>query len=893
MKFLNNWRIDLAKIPQYVEFNQDFVEEIDCSLADIILATEDENISNESRECFRNLVAVIDRRKNELKVKYSARKGGLGRRYADVPDALYPNGRPNPDFGKYCSALIAICRKIKNTIFHYQGWRDYDQVKGHATILLDIARRNNEPLPAYEDYLMEGRFNVITELLIDFHSAEPRQSPEELALMTEDQLKEYRSARLTKKDIKWLFNKTIYGGGFDAWVKDIQTGKMKDHNGILVEKVAPREMKNQQTKHALYIAFFADTKKLINIVYANNSSLAERVCDNLPDIEANLWGRKNRVMSYFCGIIENEITFQAYKYACANGMCKKRKVSWGYDGFTIPAPPAHFDEDFHLSALNEYVREKTGFTKVTFVRKGFLNENDEPDYLVGAIEERRAIPNAVPAIANEVIIGEDIAEAPQEGGETQDERYLVWKGKFERDWCKIKNTACFMRTCNSADGKFEKIIVQTEKQLVSAYKHECYLMEQNGKTKKVCFVKEWLDDPDMRCYDDADVFPPPLVCPPNKFNLWIPFVFQDDDMDINRPDYDAEGVQMWCDHLKILCNHEQPVFDYVSCWVAHSIQKPAEKPECMITFVSDEGTGKNIFTSSLSALYGAGKKLETSAPEREVWGSFNSQMASCFLVVLSETDKRNSSGAEGKIKALITDTSMVINSKGKDQYAIISNHRLIQPTNGADPTKTHKGDRRNLIIRCSDEKKGNELYFKTIAERFSRQNTLRSIFACLKITDLSEWSFRKVPRTIYHETIIEGNRPALEIFLEHFTMNNRDAPDGEMLLYGTQMLQHFRKWKEDSGYAFDEKISEGILVKRLLTELKLPTDTITKLGRGKKGIKRRYDMVKLKKRFNIYDGAFMGQPYVTNEQGYLVENEILEEEKEDEDEEEDEEETGF
>jgi len=164
--------------------------------------------------------------------------------------------------------------------------------------------------------------------------------------------------------------------------------------------------------------------------------------------------------------------------------------------------------------------------------------------------------------------------------------------------------------------------------------------------------------------------------------------------------------------------------------------------------------------------------------------------------------------------------------------------------------------------------------------RLKMPNTLRSIYACLKATDLSEWSFRKVPRTIYHETIIEGNRPALEIFLEHFTINNRDAPNGEMNLYGTQMLQHFRKWKEETGYAFDEKISEGILVKRLLTELKLPANTITKLGRGKKGIKRRYDMVKLKARFGILDG-FQGQPYHTNADGHLVENEILEQEDED------------
>jgi len=433
-------------------------------------------------------------------------------------------------------------------------------------------------------------------------------------------------------------------------------------------------------------------------------------------------------------------------------------------------------------------------------------------------------------------------------------QYLEWKEKFEMDWCKIKNTACFMRTCYDANGDFEKFILQTKTQLTSAYEHESYnILNKGGEPMRVSCIKEWLEDATMRCYDDAEVFPPPLICPPNKFNLWRPFLYDKDVMTTEHPDYDEVGVQMWCDHLKILCNHEQPVYEYVVNWVAHSIQQPAIKPECMISLVSDEGVGKNIFTSSLGSMYGAGKKLETPTPERECWGSFNSPMASCYFVVLSETDKRNTGGAEGKIKALITDYSLVINPKGKDQFIITSYHRMITNSNSADPTKTHKGDRRNLIIRCSDEKKGDEEYFTALTERLKNPNTLRSIYACLKATDLSEWSFRKVPRTVYHDTIIEGNRPALEIFMEHFTMNNKD--NETMELYGTQMLQHFREWKAETGYAFDEKMSEGVLVKRLLTELKLPTDAIVKIGRGKKGIKRSYDISKLKQRFNITEGG--------------------------------------
>ncbi len=66
--------------------------------------------------------------------------------------------------------------------------------------------------------------------------------------------------------------------------------------------------------------------------------------------------------------------------------------------------------------------------------------------------------------------------------------------------------------------------------------------------------------------------------------------------------------------------------------------------------VISEGAGKTIFINILSRILGPGKVLQTTEPEKNVWGNFNSLMINAFLVVLSEVDKRNSIGADGKIK---------------------------------------------------------------------------------------------------------------------------------------------------------------------------------------------------------------------------------------------------
>jgi hypothetical protein len=60
IKFLKNWTIDLEKLPAYVEFNQEFKEDIDFTLAKIISETDDKRITNEIKTDFKKIVERIN-----------------------------------------------------------------------------------------------------------------------------------------------------------------------------------------------------------------------------------------------------------------------------------------------------------------------------------------------------------------------------------------------------------------------------------------------------------------------------------------------------------------------------------------------------------------------------------------------------------------------------------------------------------------------------------------------------------------------------------------------------------------------------------------------------------------------------------------------------------------
>ncbi|RYH06094.1 hypothetical protein EON65_43290 [archaeon] len=67
---------------------------------------------------------------------------------------------------------------------------------------------------------------------------------------------------------------------------------------------------------------------MIDLVYLNNAAIMD---------ETDEWKRKNRVMSYFCGIIENEITHKALKYL-EKKYIKNKVMGWSFNGLTFPSP---------------------------------------------------------------------------------------------------------------------------------------------------------------------------------------------------------------------------------------------------------------------------------------------------------------------------------------------------------------------------------------------------------------------------------------------------------------------------------------------------------------------------------------------------------------------------
>lgn len=142
------------------------------------------------------------------------------------------------------------------------------------------------------------------------------------------------------------------------------------------------------------------------------------------------------------------------------------------------------------------------------------------------------------------------------------------------------------------------------------------------------------------------LFPNASKCPLNIYNLWIPFLGHS-----YKGPYETNqnGFEMIMKLIKVLCGNEPVVYNYILQWIGQMIQFPEIKT-IVPTFISKQGSGKSTLIKILCKLLGQLKVLETTNPERDVWGQFNSVMMDTFLINLNELSKKDTLEAEGKIQ---------------------------------------------------------------------------------------------------------------------------------------------------------------------------------------------------------------------------------------------------
>jgi hypothetical protein len=214
----------------------------------------------------------------------------------------------------------------------------------------------------------------------------------------------------------------------------------------------------------------------------------------------------------------------------------------------------------------------------------------------------------------------------------------------------------------------------------------------------------WMEWKGRRNFDGV-VFEPGIDAGGRWLNLWRGFAVEPD----ASPDHPM--VERWKEHLfENICNHEKVLADWLTCWFAHLVQKPYEKPLVAVVFRGGKGVGKNALVERVSKLLG-GHAMTTSR-RRYLVGNFTSHLQRCLMFVLDEAFWSGDKEAEGVVKDLVTGTEHLIELKGKESFTVRNLTRVVVIGNEEWLVPASADERRWAVFEVGEGRKQDRQYFE-------------------------------------------------------------------------------------------------------------------------------------------------------------------------------------
>ena len=280
---------------------------------------------------------------------------------------------------------------------------------------------------------------------------------------------------------------------------------------------------------------------------------------------------------------------------------------------------------------------------------------------------------------------------------------------------------------------------------------------QEDKIKKANCFDLWMKDIDRKTFHGV-VFDPSERASSRFLNMWSGFA-----VEAVEGDDKLDGI-MW--HLRnIICNGDDEHFKYLLAWMAHIVQKPEQKSGVCVVLKSEaRGTGKSTVSILLERLLG--QHAMRVQDGKHLLGAFNSHLANKLFVTIEEAFWSGSAKDSGKLRTLITESTVTIEAKGKDAIEVDSFHRFMMCTNNDWAVPQTQDERRFFVLEVSEEKKQDRQYFSQLYRDIKSSAVMGQLFNFLKSYDIEPYNLSKAPKTDATQQQIMESLPSEAIWLK-------------------------------------------------------------------------------------------------------------------------------
>lgn len=284
----------------------------------------------------------------------------------------------------------------------------------------------------------------------------------------------------------------------------------------------------------------------------------------------------------------------------------------------------------------------------------------------------------------------------------------------------------------------DDVVFESQNDVALYEKNRIVWVKEGKGSKKLEAFRLWLEWEKRRTYRSV-TFAPGRKTPKDVYNLFRGWPYEPlettwEDVLENAEEPVHGDWSILRGHIyDTICERNDTYFEWFMTWLAQLFQRPDTKPGSTVVIIGDKGTGKSTLFDYINQLLG--RCGITVSQRKQIVGQFNSHLATTLLMVCEEAFWAADPQAEGVLKDMITNKSVLIEKKGYDpiqsqnytRLALISNSAWVVPASLND-------ERRFFVLKCGSQRRGDITYFENMREQMERRGGLEAM-----LYDLLSW----------------------------------------------------------------------------------------------------------------------------------------------------------
>ena len=413
------------------------------------------------------------------------------------------------------------------------------------------------------------------------------------------------------------------------------------------------------------------------------------------------------------------------------------------------------------------------------------------------------------------------------------ETYVEMKIYFEIFICKILRPSCvFLYLEKNKDMGKEQCFFSQKEIEIAFREYKSDLLSDKGKL--IPFIKVWLDDINLRSYNESNFIPfNGIIDIQHNENVYNLFNGYNNKINsLYNKELKHKILNPFLDLCLSLCGDNQIHSEYFIKFIAHMIQKPNEKIGICFIFQGKQGTGKNMLLSAISNIIGKEHYITSSNP-KDFFGDYAEGFYRKLLVNMNECEGKDTFDFESKIKSFITEDSITINQKYIRPSEIRNVARIIITTNKPNPIPidVKSIDRRFVVYKGSerflDKKNYGTIFWEKLNNHFNSNEFIACLYDYFNNFDLSKTNWKKErPITEAYKNMCRLYNPVEALFFDdyiNFQSNeqnkynfisegvddiiNPEQKEGEIKdkIRLNKLCETFNEWLKKNGFSKDEK----------------------------------------------------------------------------------------